>query len=303
MHKYFHGAAVLTCCLVMTGCASLQHAASNKLGDMLAGGGTSFSGDDDPELIRAAAPFSLKLMETVLQSAPQHTALLTATAGGFTQFAYAFVQQSADEAESQDVNAAFAQRARALALYRRARDYGLRALETRHGGFTAALGRDARAAAGRLVATDAPALYWTAVAWAASISLDKDSPDALADLPRVDALARRLAQLDPDYDHGALDSFLISWVMGLPGAREPAAEAARHFERAVRLSGGHMAGPYVAYAESVCVAGQDRKQFEAQLQRALAVDPDARPEWRLANRVMQRRARWLLGRADDLFIE
>jgi hypothetical protein len=39
------------------------------------------------------------------------------------------------------------------------------------------------------------------------------------------------------------------------------------------------------------------------LRRALAVDPDARPEWRLANLVMQRRARWLLAREDDLFLE
>jgi hypothetical protein len=38
------------------------------------------------------------------------------------------------------------------------------------------------------------------------------------------------------------------------------------------------------------------------LEKALAVDVDARPEWRLANLVMQRRARWLLERIDDLII-
>ena len=32
------------------------------------------------------------------------------------------------------------------------------------------------------------------------------------------------------------------------------------------------------------------------------VDPDVRPEWRLVNLVMQRRARWLLSRIDDLFL-
>ena len=39
-------------------------------------------------------------------------------------------------------------------------------------------------------------------------------------------------------------------------------------------------------------------RHEALLKRALAVDPDARPEWRLSNLVSQRRARWLLGRED-----
>jgi hypothetical protein len=39
------------------------------------------------------------------------------------------------------------------------------------------------------------------------------------------------------------------------------------------------------------------------LKKALAVDPDARPEWRLMNLVMQRRARWLLSREDELFVK
>jgi len=29
---------------------------------------------------------------------------------------------------------------------------------------------------------------------------------------------------------------------------------------------------------------------------------DARPEWRLVNTIMQRRAKWLLGRMDDLIL-
>jgi hypothetical protein len=33
------------------------------------------------------------------------------------------------------------------------------------------------------------------------------------------------------------------------------------------------------------------------------VDAAARPEWRLENLVMQRRARWLLRNADQLFID
>ena len=55
-----------------SGCTTLKHSAVNKLGDALANGGTAFSGDDDPELIRAAAPFSLKMMESLLAETPQH---------------------------------------------------------------------------------------------------------------------------------------------------------------------------------------------------------------------------------------
>ena len=39
------------------------------------------------------------------------------------------------------------------------------------------------------------------------------------------------------------------------------------------------------------------------LRRALEVDPDARPEWRLSNLIYQRRARWLLERTDRLILD
>jgi predicted anti-sigma-YlaC factor YlaD len=58
----------------------------------------------------------------------------------------------------------------------------------------------------------------------------------------------------------------------------------------------------VALAEAVSIDKQDRAEFESLLKRALAIDPNAKPEWRLNNLVMQRRARWLLSREDDLFL-
>jgi predicted anti-sigma-YlaC factor YlaD len=58
----------------------------------------------------------------------------------------------------------------------------------------------------------------------------------------------------------------------------------------------------VALAEAVCVQKQDLQGFEALLARALAVDPDADPDARLVNLVMQRRARWLLSLRSDLFL-
>jgi predicted anti-sigma-YlaC factor YlaD len=296
-------AALLLCSASLAGCASLHHYAVNRAGDALAASGTSYGSDDDPELIRAAAPFSLKLIESLLADTPRHTGLLTAAASGFTQYAYAFVQQDADELEGRDVDGAFALRQRARALYLRARDYGLRALETRHAGFGAALRSTPATAVASLGPADLQPLYWTAVSWAAWISLSKDSPGALADLPQIEALVRRIRELDADYDAGSFQTFLVSYQMGQPGARDPAGAARRSFERAVALSHGQRAGPYVALAESVCVRAQDRRGFVDSLQQALAIAPGAQPQWRLENRIMQQRARWLLTQTDQLFLE
>jgi hypothetical protein len=35
----------------------------------------------------------------------------------------------------------------------------------------------------------------------------------------------------------------------------------------------------------------------------MEIDPGAKPEWRLANTLTQRRARWLLNRTDKLFVD
>ena len=283
-----------------TGC-SIKRLAVNKLGDALAGSGTTFAADDDPELVKAAAPFSLKLMESLLNESPTHKGLLFAASSGFTQYSYAFVQQEAAELEDKDVSGSVEMRRRSQRLYLRARDYALRGLESAHPGFSNALRTDALVAVRLLKKKDVPQTYWAAASWAAAAVVIKDTPELIADLPLVAALMDRALELDEAFDHGAIHTFLISYEMSRPGGTGDRAQRARaHFARAVELSGGQNAGPYVSLAEAIAVEQQDRKQFESLLKQALAVNPNARPEWRLANMVMQRRARWLVSQEDNL---
>jgi predicted anti-sigma-YlaC factor YlaD len=286
-----------------SGC-SVKKFAIRKLGDALSEAGATYASDDDPDLIRGALPFSLKLIESLLAQTPDHKGLLLSAAAGFTQYAYAFVQEDADETEDRDPEAAEALRRRARRLYRRARDYGLHYLEVDHPGFGDQVRKDSKGALGGIQREDVPGLYWTAAAWGSLISLSKDDPDLLADLPVVEALARKALDLQEEYDHGALHEFLISFEGSRSDTMGGSVSRARaHFDRAMELSGGSRAAPLVALSETVSVRNQNRSEFESLLKKALAVDPDARPEWRLANLVMQRRARWLLGREDLLFAE
>ncbi len=283
---------------------SVKRFAINKLGDSLANSGTTFASDEDPELVAAAVPFSLKLIESLLAESPRHRGLLFAAASGFTQYSYAFVQQDSEELEERDMARADALRTRARKLYLRARDYGLRGLETKHPGFGAALRSEAKSAVAAATKKDVPLLYWTAAAWGAAISLSKDDPEIVADQPLVEALIDRALGLDESFDHGAIHSFLISYEPSRPGAgADAAARARKHFERAIELSGGAQAAPLVAFAESVSVSSHDKQEFRTLLERALKIDVNAKPEYRLSNLVMQRRARWLLGRIDQLFVE
>ena len=154
------------------GC-SIKKLAVNRVGDALSKGGSTYASDDDPELIEAALPFSLKLMESLLAESPRHEGLLQALTSGFTQYAYAFVQQKADELEDQDLDAATAQWDRARRLYLRARDYGLRGLNLSHENFAEALRKDPLSAVAVAEVDDVQLLYWTAVSWSAAIAVSK----------------------------------------------------------------------------------------------------------------------------------
>ena len=295
------GLAMLIVAVLASGC-SVQRFAANKIGDTLAAAGTTYSADDDPELIGAALPFSLKLMESVLASAPEHRALLAATSAGFTQYAYAFVQQEADVLALDDTERAWLAWNRARRMYLRARDYGLRGLDVAVPGFSATLRTTAATTVAQAGATEVDLLYWTAASWAAAIALGKDDPSLVADLPLVSAMIDRALAVDADWDRGAIHSFLVTYEMARPDAMgsfdDRVTNARSHFDRAVSLSQGKAAGPYVSWAESVCLPREDRACFEEMLQAALKINPDDHPATRLANTIFRRRAAWLLANVD-----
>jgi predicted anti-sigma-YlaC factor YlaD len=303
MTRFSTALLLAAACCATTGC-SVKRFAIDKLGDSLANSGPTYAADDDPDLVGQALPFSLKLVEGLLAESPQHRGLLFTAASGFTEYAYAYVQQDADIAESESLDKATALRARARRLYLRARDYGLRGLDARHRTFSQTLRRDPSDAVRITGKADVPLLYWTAASWASAIAVSKDRPDLVADQRFAEALIDRAYALDPDFDSGAIHGFLISYEparQGIPG--DPLVRSRMHFDRQVTLTRGQLASPFVSLAETVSIQKQDRAEFEALMKRALAVDADARPEWRLQNLIVQRRARWLLEREDDLYVK
>src|SRR5258708_1065581 len=197
------------------GC-SFKQIAANTVGSALAGSSGVYASDDDPELIKAAAPFSLKLIEGLLEESPRNEPLLLAASKGFTQYAYAFVQQQADEMEDKDLASAIELKARARKLYLRSRNYGVRGLEVRHRGIEKALRENPKQAVLRADVTDVPLLYWTAASWVSAISLSKNDPELVADLPIVEAMIDRALELDERFDDGAIHSFLITYEMNRP---------------------------------------------------------------------------------------
>lgn len=296
--------SLLVLCLLFAaaGC-SVRKFAAKRVANVLAEGGSVYASDDDPDLVGEALPFGLKTMESLLLEIPEHRRLLVAAASGFAQYAYAYVALPALEIEDSDRRRARALRLRAKRLYIRGRDYALRALTLGETRFGEKLRDDPKAALAPLKTEDVAALYWATVSWSAAIAADKRDMDLIADLNLIGPMINRCLELDEDFDQGAIHQFMISYEGGRSSAQGGSVERARkHFERAMALGRGQQVGPLVAFAETVSVRLQDRREFTQLLQEALAFDVNKAPEHRLANLIAQRRAQVLLSRVDDYFI-
>jgi predicted anti-sigma-YlaC factor YlaD len=286
----------------LPGC-SIKRMALKGVANSLTSGPDVFGTEEDPELVRDALPFGLKTMESLLQALPEHEGLLLTLCKGFTQYAYAYVQSEGDLLVNTDYAKATALHERAYKLYLRARGYGLRALALRHRGVADSLALAPERAAAKLGKRDLPALYWTAASWGSAIALGKDKPEMLADLPAIRALVERGLTIDERYESGAFHEAAIV-LDALPEVMGGSSVRAReHFARAVEISGGLRASPYVTLATSVSVLKQDRAEFRRLLETALAMDPEKDRSQRLAMIVLQRKAKALLERQDEFFLD
>jgi len=290
------------CIVLITGC-SIKQMAVNSMADTLSADTSSiFAVDDDPELVGKALPFALKSMEAILQATPQHRKLLIATCAGFVQYGHAYVLQPAETLENENLQAARKIRERAKRLFLRARQYGIRALDLDHPAFAATIFTDPAAALEGMEKEDVAALYWTGVAWGSAISATKSDMSLIGDLPIITAIMEKALNLDPGWHNGAIHEFFIVYNSArseAEGGGLPSVEF--HFSRAMALNQGRSISPLVLLAESACIKQQNRQRFESLLKQALAFDVDRYPEYRLANIMTQRKARYLLDNVDSFF--
>ena len=254
------------------------------------------SSEDDLQLAREASAFYLKFSESVLKETPSHLKLAESVSAGFTQYAYAFVAFDAEKIDAKQPKAAAQMRERAARMYARAHRHAMTALELSAPGLGAAIRLPDASKHPRLSQAQVPLAYWAAASLGGWISMSKDDPDLVADLP----LAMRLADLawkaNPDFGNGALASLMGTLEAAKVGGSK--SKTLAYFDQAIKLSQGQEAGPYVAKAEGVALPAEDKKLFEQLLHQALDISKQHRS---LQNEVMRERAQWLLDAAEDLF--
>jgi predicted anti-sigma-YlaC factor YlaD len=298
--------AALVLVVLLGGC-SIEKLALKKVAGMLSGPSSAdvFSSDNDPDLVGQALPFAIKLYESLLASLPNHAGLRLRTGSLYIMYANAFVETPADTTPRSELETKEYLLARAKNLYLRGRDMLFVSLERKNPAIRAQLkDRRYKDAMAPFDKGDAALLYWTALGWLAAFSVDPFDMTLGQTVPQTRAMIERVAELEPDFGHGSLDSFYVGYYGSLPDylGGDPA-KAREYFAKARAGAGKTDTSSLLALATTVCVKEQNAAEFKDLLGRVLAFDPESSPADRLINTLNRRKARWLLAHIDDFFIE
>ncbi|MDR3334840.1 MAG: TRAP transporter TatT component family protein [Treponema sp.] len=293
--------------MILISSCSINQMATKAVADALTGSGSTevFTGDSDPELVGDAMPFAIKMYEALLSQQPRHQGLILTTGSLFIMYANAFIQGPTQRLPPNR----FAEREpaleRAKKLYLRGADLLTAGLDLKYPGFSTAYQEGTQNAyLARMKKADVPSLYWITAGVLSAYSLNPFDMDQGVRLPEVTALIHRAYELDPDFNNGAIDEFYVLFYAALPpGLGGDKSKVDTHFNLALKKSQDRLAGPYVSYAEAVCIPAQDYDTFKKYLETAVALDVDADPANRLVNILAQRKARYLLDMASNYFFD
>ena len=249
----------------------------------------SSSRQTDLRMIREGTPAYLMLMEGMIEAWPDNERLLLAASRGYSSFASALVDEP--DREYQEL------------LLERSKRYGLKALERR--GFKDPLGRpldNFQSGLAALGKEDVPYLFWAATSWASWISLHSDSIEAVAELPRVEWMIKRVLELDEGFYYGGAHLFMGIWYASRPRAfGGDLKKSQEHFLKAFDFGKGNFLMAYVFYANYYARQALDKTLFISILQKVLETPANVESDLTLLNTVAKKRAKELLGHVEDYF--
>jgi hypothetical protein len=283
--RHFFQIAVALAFAALAGCSTVVNKASQKLSDDLTAG---ILGQDDIELARAGIPSWLLFVDGLIDGDPRNPGLLLAGARLYGAYAGGFV----DDPE------------RAQRLSQHGFDYAKRATCITLAAFCATLDQPFetfQTEVAKVGAKDIGTIYILATTWAGRIQSHSGDWNAIADIPRVQALLDRVVALDSKYRDGEPYMYL-----GVMATLRPASlggkpeEGKADFEKALALSGGRNQMVRVLYAKQYARLVFDKDLHDKLLNEAIAADPHA-PGLTLINVIAQQQARVLLESGKDFF--
>jgi len=272
----------------LTGCAALMQKASDQFATNL---GNAVLDSDDPATVGDGLPAYLLLLDSLIagQKPDDKNGASTLMAAAKLNGAYAG-NFTGDDKE------------RAQRLAKKSLDYARRAVCLQDAALCAAMDKDGDGFAAAVNAdANTDLMYGLASSWSGFLQTHSEDWDAIADLPKVEALLNRVVALDPNHDRGQAYMYLGVINSLRPEAVGGKPEQGRtFFEKSVQISGGKNLYAKTLEAEFYARLVFNQELHDKLLNEVLAADPSA-PGFTLINTLAKQRAKKLLESGKDYF--
>ncbi len=270
---------------LLNGCASLMSSAAEAMGQNLS---NALLNQEDPETVRSAVPAYLVLLDGLVESDPESATTLMTAARLNASYAGTFVDEPG----------------RRQIMLDKAMNYAARAWCTENEELCGIHNQPFerfQAVVQQWDEDELRLLYDFGVVWAGYVEGNPDDWNAVAQIPKIAAIMRHVAQLDEAFDSGGAQLYLgviESLVPPTLGGHPEKAKA--HFERAIELSGGHNLMAKAMYAERYARLVFERELHDRLVEEVLSADIH-HSGLVLVNVLAKERAMRLKTSADDYF--
>jgi len=258
----------------------------------------SFFEEGDIDFAEQAIPANLKLLEGLIKgSSYENAGLLLKGCKMFGMYGMGFLEDANTDKKIDKKNLK-----RASAFYEKAKDYGLmifrkksdfkQALEGTIDDFTRIMPA--------FNENDVELLFWTAFSWGSYINLNRTSPYAIADLPKVKIMMERVLELNDKYFYGLPHLFMIVYY-SMPKMFGGNLEKAKdEYNKIIEISGDRFALADFYMAKYYAVQSQDKELFIKLLDK-IENTPDDVIKEKLFTQVAKKKAAVLKEKAKELF--
>jgi hypothetical protein len=278
-----------------------------ELTDLMLAGTAAQEQDNDLEMVQAAMPANIKLLESLLASSPANRDLLILLSRQYAGYAFGFLETDLEEIRSDPSDtagtAAARLRQRMSRYYEKGADYALRALEIDNPDSRRKLAVLSSAAAfiratGR---QEVPALFWYGFNLSGFVNLNRDSMRALSRAHLVEKTMQRVVELNPAYFHHGAHLVLLAYY----GSRSPMMggnpqAALQHYRILDEATDHQFLLNDLFYARYYLVQIQDREAFERTL-AGIETRAGTIETYRLFNAIAAKRAPVYLQSVDRFF--
>ncbi len=287
--RFFSSLAVLFLFALTSGCNTTKIMV-DSMDPLMENMNAAVNKHTDVALVKAAMPAALIQLDGMIEASPDNTKLLVRTAEGYNGYSFVFVEGKDNE--------------RAMKLYYRAFQYGLRALKQKEKFAEAFDGRidEFTASLDVFGKKDVPALFWTASSWLSWAGLNVDDPEIFLALPKIKVMLKRCLELDEAYKYGMAHTVLGALYATRPVAHGGKPEMAKaEFDRAFEISQRKLLLFQLMYARYYTYQIQDRALFISTLNEVIDAPDDLLPEMGFANAAAKKKAKMLLKDVDNIF--